>query len=475
MIFSSPQLRAVAIAVAALGVALPLFSGMARRASCRTTFVSIIVPGLLLAFAANLITGDALSRFSILYLIMVLAAYALCGSRAGIAAAVITLVLEGLSLAIGWSGARGLLGVAYVHAVSLIVIIGMGTYLAARERFSQRRLQAVNDLAFDMHREDTPQHVLEALVEGAGRVTGSLGAALFATGGEGVPRLLAQAGQWTPGSSADAHYLNLVDQSGGSFRLEFIRPRDLDALWPEIEGHFSLALQHAQGKDRADRELAQVYDELRDSSLRLSELYLETIEALVTMLETRDRHTAGHSRRVASYAMLLGRKLGMSPDQLDALRQAAVVHDIGKIALGDGILLKPGPLTDEEWTQMRRHPEAGVEILERVPGLADLIPAVRWHHERWDGKGYPDGLRELEIPLAARVLAVVDAFDAITSVRSYRDARSADQAIAILRDGVGSQWCTQCAGTFVALLESGEIDPKTIPEADVRLSIPALP
>lgn len=467
-------LRPLSVLLLALAAALTLGFQLPRSVSRRTIFLAVMLPGLLIVFSANLLTGGALSHLSMFYLVVVLLAADLVGLRHGILAAVLALVLEVLTGVLSWGSSPDVLQVTYVHAVTLAVILMTTVYVFTRDRFSLRSLRAVNALAVFLHREETPRLVLEALTLGANEITGSQGTAVYSAR-EGSLQLVASAGAWPftahdiPELPVGSRTLDVVDDSGEALRLVFVRPHDLDAIWPEVEGHFRLALQHAHGRDRTDRQLHQLYEELRQGSERLSHLYLETIEALVTMLEQRDSHTAGHSRRVAAYAMLLGQRLGMDAGEVDSLRRAAIVHDIGKIALPDGILLKPGPLTDAEWTQMKRHPGTGVEILKRVPGLADLLPAVHWHHERWDGRGYPDGLKGLEIPLSARVLAVADAFDAITSTRSYREARSVREALAILREGIGSQWCLHCAGTFVQMIERGEIDPLTVPEADVRL------
>ena len=128
------------------------------------------------------------------------------------------------------------------------------------------------------------------------------------------------------------------------------------------------------------------------------------------------------------------------------------MHDVGKIALPAGILDNPGPLTDEQWAVMRRHSQVGAEILAHVPWLQDILPAVRGHHERWDGFGYPDGLAGEAIPRLARILAVADAYDAMTTTRSYRDARSPQQALEILRQGAGSHWDPVCVREMAAMI-----------------------
>jgi HD-GYP domain-containing protein (c-di-GMP phosphodiesterase class II) len=179
--------------------------------------------------------------------------------------------------------------------------------------------------------------------------------------------------------------------------------------------------------------LAGAYGELRDT-------YDATLRALATALDTRDNETAGHAQRVTRLAVRLGQELGLSPAALLELERGAMLHDIGKIGVPDAILRKPGPLTDEEWALMRRHAAFGAAMLDGIPFLSDAVPLVRHHHERWDGRGYPDGLAGEAIPLGARIFAVADAFDAMTSDRPYRRPMSLAQARAELARCAGSQF-----------------------------------
>jgi len=178
----------------------------------------------------------------------------------------------------------------------------------------------------------------------------------------------------------------------------------------------------------------------------LERQYLGTVTALATAMEARDPYTSGHSRRVARYATRIAEHMGLSArdtelqQQMGLLHRGALLHDVGKIGIPDQILLKPGYLTEEEWVVMRQHPVIGCEILHAVPGTEDIVDMVLHHHERMDGQGYPDGLGGEEIPFMVRVLSVADGFEAMTSKRAYRKARSVDQALAILREGAGVQW-----------------------------------
>jgi diguanylate cyclase (GGDEF)-like protein/putative nucleotidyltransferase with HDIG domain len=161
----------------------------------------------------------------------------------------------------------------------------------------------------------------------------------------------------------------------------------------------------------------------------IADLHLRTIEALSLAIEAKDHNTHDHLRRVQAYAMQLGHDLGLSEPELEALRAAALLHDIGKLAVPEQILAKPGRLTAEEFEKMKIHPTVGAEILDRVRFPYPVTPIVRSHHEKWNGQGYPEGLRGDAIPMGARILSVVDCFDALTSERPYRRAMSADDAM----------------------------------------------
>ncbi len=178
---------------------------------------------------------------------------------------------------------------------------------------------------------------------------------------------------------------------------------------------------------------------------------LESIQALMEALEARDPLTRGHAERVCGWAARIGRQLGLPAAQVEQLGQASRLHDIGKVGIRDAILEKPGPLSAEEWQIMRRHPLVGVTILEPIQFLRFALPVVRGHHERWDGKGYPDGLRGEAIPLAARIVAVADAYDALVTNRVYRRAFDRVEAHRILTSGAGCQWDERVVAAFLAV------------------------
>lgn len=170
-------------------------------------------------------------------------------------------------------------------------------------------------------------------------------------------------------------------------------------------------------------------------------------------LELRDRETQGHSERVVRLSLALGRRLGLQGQALDDLRYGALLHDIGKIGIPDSILLKPGPLTPEEWAIMRQHPQTAYDLLKDIPFLRRAVEILYAHHERWDGSGYPRGLKGEEIPLGARIFAVVDVWDALTSERPYRPAWSPQKARAYLQEQAGVLFDPQVVAVFLALLE----------------------
>lgn len=181
----------------------------------------------------------------------------------------------------------------------------------------------------------------------------------------------------------------------------------------------------------------------------------DTVTALAEAVEKRDPYTAGHVQRVVYYAVMLGAELGWDRESLDRLRISATLHDIGKIGVPDRVLGKDGPLDDEEASLMRRHPVDGAEIVGRIGELRGVLGGVRSHHERLDGRGYPDGLLDGQIPGEARVIAVADTFDAMTTDRPYRRALTAADAAAEIRAGTGTQFCPEVAAAFERLMLRG--------------------
>lgn len=186
-----------------------------------------------------------------------------------------------------------------------------------------------------------------------------------------------------------------------------------------------------------------------------AQAYYGTVRALVAALDTREHDTGLHSERVCAYALRIGAEIKLSHPEMRALELGALLHDIGKIGVSDAILLKPDRLTDEEWRQMREHPELGARILSATPFLGEAIEVVRFHHERFDGTGYPSGKKGAEIPLAARVFSVADVLDALTSTRPYRDPLSLSEARHEIEKGAGSHFDPRVIEAFARVPASG--------------------
>jgi putative nucleotidyltransferase with HDIG domain len=174
-------------------------------------------------------------------------------------------------------------------------------------------------------------------------------------------------------------------------------------------------------------------------------------------VEARDACTTGHSRRVHGFAVAIGRELGLAADALGSLGYAALLHDVGKAAIPDEILLKPSGLTDDEWTLMRRHPDEGARMASEAGIVESAVPAIRHHHEHYDGRGYPEGLAGDEIPLAARIIHVADALDSMLTTRVYRPGRPAREALTELRRETGRQFCPSCVAALERLVIRGDL------------------
>jgi HD-GYP domain-containing protein (c-di-GMP phosphodiesterase class II)/HAMP domain-containing protein len=197
---------------------------------------------------------------------------------------------------------------------------------------------------------------------------------------------------------------------------------------------------------------ATLFDELQQSNLELARAYDTTLEGWSRALDLRDKETEGHTERVTDLTVRLARAMGMSEDQLVHVRRGALLHDIGKMGVPDAILFKPGPLTDEEWKHMRQHPAHARDLLRPIAYLRPALAIPYAHHEKWDGTGYPEGLRGEQIPLEARIFAVVDVWDAVTSDRPYRPAWSKGQALNNIREQTGRHFDPRVAEEFVKLV-----------------------
>lgn len=207
-------------------------------------------------------------------------------------------------------------------------------------------------------------------------------------------------------------------------------------------------------------EKAILYDRLRET-------FVDTIETLVSTIEARDENTQGHSKRVSEMATLLGMYLQLSAKEVEDLRYAGILHDVGKIGIRDAVLNKKGQLSDDEYDIMKTHPMVGKNILTNVSSLAPcVVEATKYHHERYDGKGYPDGLVGEAIPIFARILAVVDTFDAMTCDRVYRKGLPKEVALAEIEKGKGTQFDPYIAEQFIKMLTEESNETSKAKEVD---------
>ena len=230
-----------------------------------------------------------------------------------------------------------------------------------------------------------------------------------------------------------------------------VKPFDLF----HVEAAVGRALEHKSLRDAKHRYenyleemVALRTQELNRALSSVEDSYRATLKALAAALEARDRETRGHSERVVSFSLRLGRELGLGPDEMRSLEFGALLHDIGKIGVPDAVLRKPGPLTESEWVRMREHPLLGERILRGIEFLEGASRVVAHHHEKWDGSGYPRGLRATQIDFCARIFAVADAFDAITSDRVYSAARSYETAVADLNACAAKHFDPQVIAAF---------------------------
>jgi HD-GYP domain-containing protein (c-di-GMP phosphodiesterase class II)/uncharacterized membrane protein affecting hemolysin expression len=206
------------------------------------------------------------------------------------------------------------------------------------------------------------------------------------------------------------------------------------------------------------RTITEQKRELRENADELERAYVSTLRLLATVIDARDPYTRGHSARVARLSVLLGRKMGLVEEELRDLEVASMFHDVGKIKTPDSILNKKEPLNGEEYEEMMRHTRHGADILDVVDSLKKYVPAVLFHHERFDGSGYPEGLRQAEIPLIASLISIPDAFDAMTSARPYRPAMSREEAVREMLRFKGVQFDPRMLEHFIKALEGYEPD-----------------
>jgi hypothetical protein len=220
---------------------------------------------------------------------------------------------------------------------------------------------------------------------------------------------------------------------------------------------FKLYVGKSKETRRQNEELQSLNGALEESNVKLQETQVSIVGALVGALEAKDEYTPGHAAATMAHAIATARQLALSAEETATVQLAALFHDIGKIGVPEQLLKKAGPLGYTEWREVKDHARIGANMLAKIPSLASVRPAVLGHHERWDGTGYPDRLKREDIPLAARIVAVCDAFQAMISPRPYRAARTREQAVAELQRNAGTQFDPRVVEAFVATQAEGAV------------------
>ena len=241
-----------------------------------------------------------------------------------------------------------------------------------------------------------------------------------------------------------------------AFVMAFLASRKARGRLGELE---QLKGQMLEWNRRLESKVSERTADLEETHRRLQSTYLETVTSLVEALMAKDTYLFGHSHSVAIYARAIGQEMGFSKDRLDRLAQGCELHDVGKIAVPDTILMKPGPLNKEEFEIVKQHPIWGARILEPLTFLKDIKEMVHQEHERWDGTGYPQGLKGEQIRLEARVIAVADALDAMISDRSYRQSIGMERAVQELKRCAGTQFDTIVVDACLRAIQTGKIVP----------------
>jgi putative nucleotidyltransferase with HDIG domain len=234
--------------------------------------------------------------------------------------------------------------------------------------------------------------------------------------------------------------------------------QEIDRLRAELTRREREAADNELQLQRYAADLRETFKQERARTQELSRSYAATVRALSNAVEKRDAYTGKHAERVAAYGIAIGRAFGIARPDAPEIEFGFLLHDIGKVAIPDAILHKPSALTPEEREQMAQHPTIGAEIVDGIDFLQEAVEVVRYHHERWDGTGYPDGLREEKIPLVARVFAVADVLDALTTDRPYRRASSLADARGIIVRGSGSHFDPRVVEAFISIDDSVFLD-----------------
>jgi len=235
----------------------------------------------------------------------------------------------------------------------------------------------------------------------------------------------------------------------------------------EVAGTAEIA-DLSENFNRMSLSIADAFEKVQKAARENQELFLSSIRALAAAIDAKDPYTRGHSERVARYSSAIAKEMGLPADEVRRARLSALLHDVGKIGVDDRIIRKPTALTDEEFELMKAHPVKGAAIMETIPQLADIIPGMKYHHEKWEGGGYPDGLKGEQIPLQARIVAVADAFDAMTTTRPYQKAMEVSYVLERLRAMSGSRFDGHVVEALARSHARGGLIPTEAPPAPAR-------
>ena len=262
----------------------------------------------------------------------------------------------------------------------------------------------------------------------------------------------------------DLYILLLTGHKDLAPPLETIKRLDIQGYCEKSDKFDQLLLLIESGikSIKQMNEIKEINMQLSETYEKLEQAYLESIETLRYTVEAKDIYTRGHSDRVSEYSVLIGKKLGLSEKDLKTLKIGGLFHDIGKIGVPDSILQKEAKLTDDEYSQIKQHPNIGVHILSNATIFKDILPIVEHHHEKWDGTGYPGRLSGENIPYFARITAVADSFDAMTSRRSYRDSLPIETVISEFENCSGTQFDPKLAELFLDILKNNFNEIQTI-------------
>ena len=254
----------------------------------------------------------------------------------------------------------------------------------------------------------------------------------------------------------DLYILLLTGHKDLAPPLETIRRLDIQGYCEKSDKFDQLLLLIESGikSIKQMNEIKRINEELSDTYEKLEKAYLESIQTLRYTVEAKDPYTRGHSDRVSEYSVLIGEKLGLSEDEIKTLRVGGLFHDIGKIGIPDSILLKESRLTDDEYSEIKNHPSIGAHILCNAEVFKDIIPIVKHHHERYDGRGYPGQLKGKDIPYLARIAAVADAFDAMTSKRTYRNSLPIEVVHEEIEKNLGTQFDPEIGNCFLDIIDN---------------------